>query len=151
MTKEKREQLSNRLVLNFGILLTASLVLLYLNSALRSGIKASNAAFAVILIVGIISLVLGVFLFVYGKTKKPAVTNYSAICLGTLIGSALLYLVKLNWIPAYTNAKAVITVYIAMAVYFIVLTIITATQLKKPLVKSDAEKIVHSKKKKRRK
>ncbi len=149
MTKEKREQLSNRLVLNFGILLAAGLILLYLNTALRSGINASSAAFTVILIVGIISVVLGIFFFVYGKTKKPAVTNYSAICLGTFIGSALLYLAKLNWIPGYTKVRAVIVVYIAMAVYFIVLSIITSIQLRKPLIKSDAEKIVHSKKKKR--
>lgn len=146
MTKEKKEQLSNRLVLNFGILLAAGLVLLYINSALRSGGKAMNIAYWFLLIVGIISILLGIFLFVWGKLKKPSVKNYSAVCLGTLIGCAALYISKLGWIPGYDKVTAVISVYIAMAVYFIVMAIITAVQLHKPTVKSEAEKAAHAKK-----
>ena len=43
--------------------------------------------------------------------------------------------------------NAVVPVYIAMAVYFIVLSVIIAIQLRKPLVKTEAEKIKHKKKK----
>lgn len=152
MTKEKKEQLSNRLVLNFGILLTAGLILLYVNSALRSGGKTANIAYLVILIAGIVSLALGVFLFVFGKLKKTAVKNYSAVCLGTLIGCAMLYLSRFNWIPGYTKVRAVIAVYLAMALYFIILAIVISVQMRKPLVKSASAKNLHpgSKKKKRK-
>ncbi|MBR6728557.1 MAG: hypothetical protein IKL80_00210 [Clostridia bacterium] len=151
MTKAKKEQLSNRLVLNFGILLAAGLILLYVNSALRSGGSAANAAYLVILIVGILAAALAVFLFVWGKAKKPALKNYSAVGLGVFIGCAMLYLAKLNWIPNYTNVVAVIAVYLAMAVYFIVLAIITGVMLRKPVIKAEADKIVHAKSKKRKK
>ncbi len=151
MTREKKEQLSNRLVLNFSILLGAGLVLLYVNSGLRSGGNVAKNVYGAILGVGIISIIVGIFLLVWGKLRKPAVVNYSFICLGTLIGSAVLYLSKYSLIPGYNNIKAVILVYLAMVVYFVVLAIITSIQMAKPIIKSDAEKIVHGKKKKKRK
>ncbi|MBQ4517736.1 MAG: hypothetical protein II997_04015 [Clostridia bacterium] len=148
MTRKQKEQLSNRLVMNFGILLAAGLILLYVNSALRSGIRISNPTYLIILILGIISLALGVYVFVLGKIKKPKLTNYSAIFFGTFISCAVLYVSKFGWIPGFDKMTAVIPVYILMAVYFIVLSIVTAIQLRKPLVKSESEKIQHKKKKK---
>lgn len=148
MTRKQKEQLSNRLVLNFGILLAAGLVLLYVNSALRSGIRISNPTYLVIMILGIITLALGIYVLVLGKTKKPRITNYCAIFFGVAIGCAVLYISKFNWIPGIDRMNAVIPVYILMAVYFIVLSIVTAIQLRKPLVKSESEKIQHKKKKK---
>ena len=149
MTKVMKEKLSNRLVTNFGILLAAGLVLLYVNSALRSGASARNIAYWVILVVGILAAALTVFLFTYGK-KKPAIKNYSAVGLGVFIGCMALYLSKFGIIPGYTNVRVVIGLYIAMAVYFIVLAVITGIQLRKPTIKKESEKIVHSKKKKRK-
>ena len=157
MTKEKKEQLSNRLVLNFGILLAAGLVLLYVNTALRSGGNAMRWAYVFLLVVAIISVVLGLFLLIWGKLKKPSVKNYSAVCLGTLIGSAAIYITNFGWIPNYDKVTAVICVYIAMAGYFVVMAIITAVQLHKPTVKSEAEtaakqkKLAGKKKKKKKK
>lgn len=154
MTRQEKEKLSNRLVLNFGILLAAGLILLYVNSALRSGSSARNIAYWVILIVGIIAALGAAFLFFWGKLKKPAIKNYSAVCLGLFIGCAMLYISKFGWIPGYTHVRAVIAVYIAMAAYFIVLAIITGIMLRKPLIKTEAEKanqMMKSKKKKKRK
>ncbi|MBE7048645.1 MAG: hypothetical protein E7393_04670 [Ruminococcaceae bacterium] len=143
MTKEQKEKLSNRLVLNFGILLVAALVLLYVNSALHSGGRES--AYWFILAVGIISVPLGVFLFIWGKLKKSAVKNYSAVCLGTLIACAVLYISKWGLFTLHSG-RAVIAVYAAMAIYFIIMAIITAIQLHKPTVKSEAEKAAYAKK-----
>ena len=156
MTKEQKEKLSNRLVLNFGILLAAGLVLLYVNSALRNGLRAAQVTCNTLFVVGIISALLGIFLFVWGKVKKTAAKNYSAICLGVFIACAMIYFSGLNLIPSYTKTVAVLSVYIAMAVYFIVLSIITSIQLRKPTIKSEAElaaraKQMAGKKKKNRK
>ena len=148
MTRKQKEQLSNRLVLNFGVILAAGLILLYVNSALRSGIRISNPTYLIILILGVISLLLGAYLLVLRKFKKSNLTNYSALFFGIAIGSAVLYISKFSLIPGIDRTNAVIPVYILMAVYFIVLSIITAVQLRKPLVKSEAEKIQHKKKKK---
>ncbi len=148
MTKEKKEKLSNRLVLNFGILLAAALVLLYVNTALRNGGSARSIAYQVVLIIGLVGAAMAIFLFVWGKLKKPAVKNYSAVGLGVFIGSAMIYLAKLNLIPKYNNVKAVIAVYIAMAAYFVVIATVTAIQLRKPVIKPENKKIVHSKKRK---
>ncbi len=148
MTKERKEQLSNRLVLNFGILLLAGLVLLYVNTALRNGGTARNLAYLFILIVGIVGAALAVFLFIWGKKKNPKALNYSAVGLGLFVGCAMLYISKLNVIPSYNNVLAVKVTYIAMAVYFVVMAIITSIQLRKPLVKDESKKIVHVKKRK---
>ena len=154
MTRERKEQLSNRLVLNFGILLGAALIMLYVNNALRSGGTYRSVTYTVLLILGIIGAVGAVAFFLLGKLKLPKLKNYSAIFLGDFIICAMLYIVKFSWIPGYTNVVSVITVYIAMAVYFIILAIITAVQLRKPIVKVKADSETKSggnKKKKKRK
>ncbi|MBE7036297.1 MAG: hypothetical protein E7403_03275 [Ruminococcaceae bacterium] len=146
MTRKQKEKLSNRLVLNFGILLAAGLVLLYVNSAFQS-YRLANSLYSIIQIVGIIALVLGAYVFIVGKLKKPVIKNYSAIFFGISIGCGILYTSKFRLIPGIQSSNAVIPVYVAMAVYFIVLAIITGIQLKKPLVKTENEKIKHKKKK----
>lgn len=156
MTKERKEQLSNRLVLNFGILLGAALIMLYVNNALRSGGTYRTVTYTILLILGIIGAVGAVGFFLLGKLKLPKLKNYSAIFLGDFIICAMLYIVQLGWIPGYTNVVSVMAVYIAMAAYFIILAIITAIQLRKPVVKvksgADTEmKSRKSKKKKKRK
>ncbi len=147
MTRERKEQLSNRLVLNFGVLLVAAVVLLYVNTALRNA-GSRELTYLIVLIAGVVSAVAAAFLFIWGKMNKPAVKNYSAIGLGTFIGCALIYASKVVPVPVYDHVAAVITVYIAMAVYFIVLAIITAIMLRKPLIKDPSKKIVHTKKRK---
>ena len=147
MTREKKEQLSNRLVLNFGVLLVAAVVLLYVNTALRNA-SSSDLMYLILMITGIVSAVATVFLFIWGKINKPSVKNYSAIPFGVGIACVLLYASKINRFILYTPARAVVTVYVAMAVYFVVLAIITAILLRKPVIKDANKKIVHAKKRK---
>lgn len=150
MTRERKEQLSNRLVLNFGVLLIAAVALLYVNTALRNGGGSRLLAYKFILVIGVISAILAVGLFVWGTIKKNSAKNYSAIGLGVWVGCVMLYASKLiTWFPKYTPVKAVTAVYLAMAVYFIVFAIITAVLLRKPVIKPEHAKIVHSKKKRR--
>jgi len=154
MTKEKREQISNRLVLNFGILLLGALIMLYVRSAIFSTFQ--SIAYIIILILGILGLLGAVALFVLGKSKKPVLKNYSAVGLGIFIVSILIYLSKFNLFGFYGKNFAVGTVYIAMLVYFIIMAIYTAVMLKKPLVKDvaaeeKAKALKKNKKKKKRK
>ena len=154
MTKEKKEQLSNRLVLNFGILLLGALAMLYVNSAIRS-YQIRNTAYTIILMVGILGLIAAVGLFAYGKKNNPKLKNYSAVGLGVAIASAIIYCAKLNIASFYTATFAVVTVYLLMLVYFIIMAIYTAIQMKKPIEK-DPEAVAKAKamqknKKKKRK
>lgn len=153
MTKEKKEQLSNRLVLNFGVLLGGALILLYVRSALSSSI--AQATYIVLLVLGILGLLGSIAMFVLGKKNDTKMKNYSAIPFGVFICCAMLYLAKLSLIPSYTWRMAVGCVYIAMAVYFIVLTIVVSVQLKKPTIKpveeAELSKKKYLKKKKKKK
>ena len=138
MTKERQEKLANRLVLNFGILLGVALIMLYVNNALRSpGVR--TVTYTVLLVLGIIFAVGAVGFYFLGKYKVPKLTKYSPFCLGGFVICAMLYISSLSIIPGYSNIDAVIAVYIAMVVYFVVLAIVTSVQLKKPVVK---EKVV---------
>lgn len=157
MTKERQEQLSNRLVMNFGILLGAALIMLYVNSALRSGGVYRSVTYTVLFILGIVGVVGAITFFVLGKVKYPKMKNYSAIFLGDAVICAMLYIVKFGWIPSYNTVVSVVAVYLAMVLYFAVLAIVTAIQLRKPIVKTAIEteksaKHAHKgKKKKKRK
>ena len=145
MTRQEKERLSNRLVANFGILLAGALVLLYVNSALQSNSVATTFIYYALPVVAALSLALGLFLFFWGKKKGNAAKNYSAVCLGTLVASIVLYFPKFGIIPGFISKDAVLTVYILMAVYFVVMAIITAFMMRKPLTK---EPIRHAKKRK---
>jgi len=129
--------------------------MLYVNSAIKSTYQIRNTAYTIILIVGIIGLVAAVGLFAYGKKKKPSIKNYSAIGLGVAIASAIIYLAKTPFKPFYTANFAVITVYLLMLVYFIIMAIYTAIQMRKPIEKdpeavAKAKAIQKNKKKKRK-
>ena len=151
MTKEMKERISNRLVLNFGVLLGAALILLYVRSALSSSI--SGITYIILLILGILGLIGSGVMFFLGRKNGTKLKNYSAIPFGVAIGSLILYLSDFNFIPGYTWRQAVAVVYILMAVYFIVMAIITAVLLNKPTIKPQEEKEILRKKyaKKKRK
>ncbi len=150
ITKEKQEQLANRLVLNFGILLGVALIMLYVNNALRSFGAYQSVTYTIAFILGIVGVAGAIAFFVLGKTKYPKLKNFSALFLGLFVICAMIYLAKLAWIPGYDHITAVITVYISMAVYFIVLSVITAVMMKRPLEKTEKAEIKHAKKKKRK-
>ena len=155
MTKEKKEQLSNRLVLNFGVLLLGALIMLYVNSAIRSSFGIRNIAYTIILILGIIGVVAAVGLFAYGKKKNAKLKNYSAVGLGVAIASAIIYCAKLGIASFYTATFAVVSVYLLMLVYFIIMAIYTAIQMRKPIEKdpvavAKAKAMQKNKKKKRK-
>ncbi len=133
MTREEKERISNRLVMNFGILLLAALVLLYVRSALSSSF--SGITYTIILIVGIACLLASIVMFVLGKKNSSKIKNYSAIPFGVFVGSMVLYAAKLNIIPLYRWNTAVATLYLLMLIYFTVMAVITAIQLRKPLIK----------------
>ena len=85
MTREEREKLSNRLILNFGILLCGALIMLYVYNFISAGYAIQTAY--TVGIIGIISAVAAIVFFVLGKTKFPKIKNYSAIFLGLLQSS----------------------------------------------------------------
>ena len=136
MTKEMKEKVSNRLVLKFGVLLGAALVLLYVRSALSSSIR--GITYTILLVLGILCLIGAGVMFFLGKKNGTNHKNYSAIPLGVAIGSVVLYLSN-NIIPGYTWKTAVVVLYLLMLVYFIVMAIYTAILLKKPTIKPQDE------------
>lgn len=148
MTKERKEQLSNRLVINFAFLLLASMIMLYV----RGGIMSSkpSVAYIIVLILCILGLCSSVALFLLGKSKKPILKNYSAVGLGAFIIALLVYLSKFTLLGFYSKSIAVTTVYLAMLVYFIIMAIYTFIQLRKPLVKEPSKESLKKSKKKRK-
>lgn len=151
ITKERKEQLSNRLVLNFGLLLAAALILLYVNNALRSGGVYASVTYTVLLILGIIGAIGAIGFFALGKVKYPKLKNYSAIFLGDFVICAMLYAAKLSFIPGYGNIEAVIAVYVTMTVYFIVMAIYTSIIVNKPIAKENEVSDTKSKRKGKKK
>lgn len=153
MTKEKKEQLSNRLVLNFGMLLVGALIMLYVNSSIKS--IYSQIAYIVILVLGILGVASAVVLYVLGRKKNSKMKNYSAVGLGVFVASVLIYLSKLNLMSFYTKSFAVVAVYLSMLVYFLIIAVYTAIMLRKPTVKDpqalEKAKALKKNKKKRRK
>lgn len=151
MTKEKREQLSNRLVMNFGVLLVAALLMLYVNSAIKSTF--AKQTYVVLLVFAIIGAVGAAFLFIWGLIKKSKAKNYSAIFLGIFIASTIVYLSNFSLFAFYTKSFAVVTVYIAIFVYFIIMSIYTSIMMRKPLAKdpvAEAKSRAIKKKKKKK-
>ena len=154
ITKEQKEKVSNRLVLTFGILLAASLVLLYVYNFYASGWNTQLVKTVGIL--GIIFAVAAIAMFVFGLKKCPKLKNYASIPLGAFIASAFIaYLPKLDFFMAafsnifhkhYTTGVAVVVCLILMAIYFIVLAIYTAIYLKNHPVLIEKKKIHHKKK-----
>ena len=146
LTKERKEQLSNRLVLNFGVLLIGAFLMLNVNGLLRGNY--STLMYTIILVLGILGAVSAVLLFVLGKKKNLKLKNYSAVGIGVFVASFLVYISKLNLFSFYSKSFAVALVYILMLVYFIILAVYTKIMTSKPLVKDSA---VLKKNKKKRK
>lgn len=154
MTREEREKLSNRLILNFGILLCGALIMLYVYNFVNAGytVQTANA----VGVVGIISAVAAIVFFVLGKTKFPKLKNGGAVFLGMFIAALVTYLPRFGFVtklvPSFTMKTAVVAVFVLMLAYFVVLSVVTAVILKThpeaPVVK---QKIQHAKKKKKKK
>lgn len=154
MTKDEREKISNRLTLNFGILLCGALIMLYLYNFVIAGYAHEVAN--VVGIVGILSAIAAVIMFVLGKKNYPKIKNYSAIFLGMFIAALIVYLPKLpfmaNLLPTFTTITAIIAVFILMLVYFVVLAVVSGIILKThPEAPAEKKKIQHAKGKKKRK
>lgn len=147
MTKQEREKVSNRLVLNFGILLAGALVMLYVWNFISAGyIRQTQNVCGV---TAIVAAVLAIVLFVVGSVKKNALKRYSAVPLGVMIAGVILYLPYLL-APKFmfvTPKNAVITVFSLMLVYFIVMAIVTGVILKKHPEAPRQKNVQHTKKK----
>lgn len=154
MTREEREKLSNRLILNFGILLCGALIMLYIYNFVSAGYSVPTAN--TVGVIGIISAVAAIVFFVLGKTKFPKIKNYSAIFLGMFIAALITYAPRFRFVtklvPAFTMKTAVISVFVLMLAYFIVLSIVTAVILKThPEAPVEKQKMQHAKGKKKKK
>ena len=146
MTKEQREKVSNRLTLNFGILLFGTLLMLYVYNFINAGYVTVTQN--VVGIIAIISLVFAIVCVILGKKKYAKLLKFAPVFLGMFVAGAIIYLPRL--ISALHAKTAIIIVFLAMLVYFIVMAIITAVILKKYPEQPKAKNIVHSKKKKRK-
>lgn len=144
ITKEQKEKVSNRLVLNFGILLAGALIMLYVYNFVSAGYTSSVKN--VLLTLGIIFAVATVATFVLGMKKLPSLKKYSPVTLGVFIACGVVASTK--FIPAFPIKTAILVVFILMAVYFIVMAIYTAIYLKAHPVLIEKKKIHHKKKRK---
>ncbi len=144
ITKEQKEKVSNRLVLNFGILLAGALIMLYVYNFVSAGYTSSVKN--VLLTLGIIFAVLTVVTFVLGMKKFPSLKKYSPVALGAFIACGVVASTK--FIPSFPIKTSVLVVFILMAVYFIVMAIYTGIYLKTHPVLIEKKNIHHKKKRK---
>lgn len=144
ITKEQKERVSNRLVLNFGILLAGALIMLYVYNFVSAGYTSSVQN--VLLTLGIIFAVLAVATFVLGMKKLPSLKKYAPVLLGAFIACGVVASTK--FIATFPIKSAVLTVFILMVVYFIVIAIYTAIYLKTHPVLIEKKNIHHKKKRK---
>ena len=149
ITKEQKEKVGNRLILNFAILLSGALLLLYVfnfNMGYPTQVK------SVLGVLGIVFAVVGIAMLVFGFVKKNTkLKRYSSIFFGAFIPCALVsYVSKLPLVANsnYTTKTAVGISLILMVVYFVVLAIYTAVYLHTHPVLIEKKKIHHKKKKK---
>lgn len=147
MTKEQREKVSNRLLLNFGILLFGALIMLYVYNFISAGYV--NQTQNTVGVIAIISAILAIVFAVFGKVKSEKYLKFAPVFLGMFIAGAITFLPRL--IPALSAKNAVIIVFLLMLVYFIVMAVITAVILKKHPEQPKEKKQVHHAKKKKRK
>ncbi len=147
MTKEQREKVSNRLILNFGIILAGALVMLYVYNFISAGYvrQAQN----VVGVAAIISAVLAIVFAVIGKVKGNKMASVAPVFLGMFIAGAITFLPR--FVSALDAKTAVIIVFLAMLLYFIVMAVITAVILKKHPEQPREKKQIHHAKKKRKK
>ena len=150
ITKEQSEKVSNRLVLNFGILLAGALILLYVYNFAQAGYPVQVKS--VLGVLGIIFIALAVVMLVLGIKKFPKLKSFSAIPFGAFIPCALIsYFHKIpflsNAFPGFTIQNAILLTLILMAVYFVVLAVYTGIYSKTHTVVIEKKKIQHKKKK----
>ena len=152
MTRNEREHISNRLILNFGILLGGALVMLYIYNFVNAGYSKQVAY--VVGTLGILSLIGAAIFFFVGKKNGSKIKNYSGIFLGAAIAALITCLPKINFIAkflsGFTMKNAIVTVFILMLLYFVVLCIVTAVILNTHPEAQEKKKIQHPKKKKSR-
>lgn len=154
MTREEREKISNRLVLNFGVLLCGALVMLYVYNFVSANYVKETMNF--VGIAGILSFIAAIVFFVLGKTKMPKIKNYSAIFLGIFIAALITYAPRFGFVaslvPAFTVKVAIVSVFLLMLAYYIVLAIVCGVILKThPEAPVEKNKVHHAKKKGKRK
>ncbi len=144
ITKEQKEKVSNRLVLNFGIVLAGALVMLYVYNFVSAGYASSvqNVLFTL----GIIFAISAVAAFVLGKKKFPSLAKCAPVLLGAFVACAVVASTK--FIPAFPIKTSVLAVFILLALYFIVMAIYTAIYMGTHKVLVEKKKITHKKKRK---
>lgn len=150
ITKEQKEKVNNRLVLNFAILLAGALVMLYVYNFASAGYPMQVKS--VLGVLGIVFAVIAIAMLVLGFTKIPKLKNYSAIPFGAFIPCALIsYFHKIPFLtaklPAFSIKNAVVVTLILMVVYFIALAIYTGIYSATHTVLIEKKKIQHKKKK----
>lgn len=160
ITQEQKEKMSNRVVLNFGILLAGALVLLYVYNFYVSGY--TLPLMKTLRGLGYIFAVLAAAMFGLSFMKKfSKMRNYAAIPFGGFIATIFLaflpdfvtysspFMVQFNNITGrgYTFKMAMLIVIALMVIYFIALSVYTAIYLAKHPVAVQKKKIQHKKKK----
>lgn len=144
ITKEQKEKVSNRLVLNFGILLAGALIMLYVYNFVAANYISSVQN--VLLTLGIIFAVVAIATFVLGMKKLPSLKKYAPVALGAFIACGVVASTK--FIHTFPIKTAVLSVFILMVAYFIVMAIYTAIYLGTHKVIVEKKKIQHKKKRK---
>ena len=144
ITKEEKERISNRLVLNFGILLAGALAMLYVYNFVAAGY--TSAVENVLFVLAIVFAIATILTFILGKKKFPSLKKYSPICLGIFIACGIVASTK--FINAFPVKTSILLVFILIAVYFAILAIYTAIYLKTHPVLVEKKKIQHKKKRK---
>lgn len=159
ITQQQKEKMSNRVVLNFGILLAGALVLLYVYNFYASNYRLP--LFNTLRVLGYIFAGLAVIMFGLSFVKKfRKMRNYAAIPFGGFIATIFLvflpgnydynaFMSKFNTITGkmYDFEMAMLAVIALMVLYFIALSVYTAIYLAKHPVEVQKKKIQHKKKK----
>jgi len=159
ITQQQKEKMSNRVVLNFGILLAGALVLLYVYNFHASGYRLP--LYNTLRVLGYIFAGLAVVMFGASFTKKfSKMRNYATIPFGAFIATIFLVFLPGNYDyntfrtsfntitgKPYEFGTAMAFVIALMVLYFIVLSVYTAIYLKKHPVEVQKKKIQHKKKK----
>ena len=159
ITQEQKEKMSNRVVLNFGVLLAGALVLLYVYNFYVNGYMLPF--YKTLRTLGYIFAVLAAAMFGVSFVEKfRKMRNYAAIPFGAFIATIFLvflpnnysyngFMVQFNNITGkpYYFGTAVLVVIALMVLYFIALSVYTAIYLANHPVASQKKKIEHKKKK----
>lgn len=154
MTKQEREKISNRMVLNFGIVLCGALIMLYVYNFVSAGYITETQN--TVGIIGILAAITAVVFFILGMKGHPKMKNYSGLFLGAFITALVTYAPRIsfvtNLIPAFTAKSAIIVVFLLLLAYFVVFAIVNGIILKThPEAPAEKKKIQHAKGKKKRK